>query len=243
MKTMKCIAMIAGLLTASSAIAGNNDLNLGIYGKSGLPGFTLGVGYGFNEYVTARADFATLGTIKRKITSDDVTFDAAFSNNKVNLLVDIFPFANGFRLTSGLGLLSTKLSAKGYPTNTISQQFKFGESTYSIQVDQNDNINAEVRFPKASPYLGLGYGHHFKQQNGNELGFLFDLGVYIGKPTSTLNISQSLNDKLAAAEKVTDRNSSRTVKQDIDSEKAKIDEVLNKVPVLPVISLGISYRF
>lgn len=244
---MKLIVTMALLALSSSSNANTTNLNLGIYSKIGLPGFTLGAGYGLNEYVTARIDFSTLGSIQRSFQpEDDLSFQAKFSNHKLNLLFDIFPFTNGFRLTSGMGLLSTELSAIGYSTKP--QSIQLGDKSYNVSLDQRDNIRLNINFPKVSPYLGLGYGHHIKQQNGSELGFLFDVGVYLGKPKMTLNISSSLNDKLIRVEEQLMNSgisfqAQQRVNQNVEAEKAKLDKYVNKVSLLPAISLGISYRF
>lgn len=223
-----------------------------VYSKVGLPGVAVGAGYGINEYVSVRADYATLGSIKRDFKKREFAYNAKLKNDKLNLMVDFFPFKNGFRITSGLGLLATKASATGHVKNPINQRFKLGNQTYHIQIDEKDKAYAEIKYPSVSPYLGLGYGHHIKQKNGNEWGFLFDVGVYFGSAKTHLSLSQTLNDKLVDADQVASQASgtARTraesqayINQNLEQERSKVSEVSSRFKVLPAVSLGISYNF
>lgn len=233
-------ALLVFLSTSALATDG-----LSVYSKLGLPGFTIGTGYNFNENFGVRADYATLGSITYDFDDDDISYQAKLKNDKINLALDYFPFANGFRLTSGIGLLPTKLTASGHGKSSISKSFTIGDQKYDITIDGNDSVNAEVKYSSVSPYLGLGYGHHIKQGKG-EWGFLFDFGVYFSKPRTSLGVSSSLYDKLLEAEKTSGRDLSQAkveIDNRIEAEKASLQDKVGKIKMLPALSFGVSYHF
>lgn len=237
------IAFLIGM-TSISTSSYASDIN--VYSKVGLPGLTLGAGYNVNEYIGVRADYATLGSIKREFEEDEISYNAKLKNDKFNLMLDLYPFKGGFRLTSGLGMISTKLNANGHSRLASKQEFKLGDKKYEINISSDDQVSAQIKYPSVSPYLGIGYGHNIKQTNG-EWGFLFDVGVYFGKPKTQLSLSNSLNDKLAEAEKRAGNISTKEAQENIDYHLNKAREDLSssvgKLKVLPALSLGISYHF
>lgn len=245
MKALKMLTVgLLGLYSATSSAYLVKDVE--VYGKAGLPGFGVGVGYALHDKVTVRGDFASLGAINRDFKQRDIDYHAKLKNDKLNVMFDFFPFDNGLRVTSGLGFLSTKLTATGTGRSASNQTFKIGNKTYNIAIDGNDNINASLTYPSVSPYIGLGYGHHIKQQNGGEWGFLFDVGMYLGKGKTSIGVSSSLMDKLVAAEQelgVSTERAQQLVNERINNEKSRFTDKVDKFRVLPAISLGVSYRF
>ncbi len=88
-------------------------------------------------------------------------------------------------------------------------------------------LTASIEYASALPYLGLGFETQASKSGG--FGFLFDIGEAIGKPTVLLNSTSS--------------GSSATLRADLNAEQAKLQDDANKVPLWPVISLGLTYRF
>lgn len=223
-----------------------------VYGRVGTSGIGVGGAYALSENVTLRGDFSSFGAIKRDFKQRDINYSAKVKNDKLNLMFDFFPFDNGLRLTSGLGFLRTSLTATGVASSSGNRSFKIGNRTYNLTMDSNDTVNASFKYPVVSPYIGLGYGHHIKQQKGGEWGFLVDLGVYLGKGKSSLNVSQSLNDKLVNAEldaatvrgeTLTKAQAQASVNDRISQETQRFTDRADKFKVIPVISVGVSYRF
>lgn len=245
MKKVTVLALsILGALSGQTLAQEIDDFN--VYGRAGLPGFGVGLGYALNDNLTLRTDLTTLGTIKRDFKQGDVDYQAKLKNDKINVMLDYFPFESGFRFTSGIGLLSTKLSATGHGRSLTNHTFKIGDKTYNVAIDGNDSVNAEYKYPAISPYIGLGFGHHIKQQNGGEWGFLFDMGLYLGKGKSSVSINDSLNQKLLNAEQslgTSTAEAQRIVNNSIEAEKRNFADKVSKYKVLPAISIGVSYHF
>lgn len=235
-------------------VTSDNGNNVQVYGNLGLSGVDVGVGYGVNEHFTVRSDIATMGEINKNFNEDEIAYKAKFKNHKVNFLADYFPSSSsGFRLTTGVGLGRTQLEANGSAKYKQSRSFEFGDRHYNINVDSNDSVYADVKYPSVSPYLGIGFGHNIAQKKSG-WGFVADLGVYIGAPKHHISVSNSLNDKLVNAQaildgagvNVTDEQKAAAqveVNRRIDIEKKKIQDKIGKYRVIPTLSVGVSYTF
>jgi hypothetical protein len=191
-----------------------------VYGAVGLPGVILGFAQPVSGSVTLRADVASLGTHKDTYDEDGIKYDGKLKTNRVGLFADWFPFGNGFRFTGGVTFNDYKLNLHAQGTgNTID----IGGTTYVFT--SQDRFDVEVKFPKTTPYLGLGYGH----QPESGFGFLFDLGASYGKAKLTETHSGP--------------NLSQASQADIDEELRELRDGVGKVKVIPQLSIGINYRF
>lgn len=245
-------AAVAALLALPAAAEGVMD-KVEVYGKAGLSGLGVGAGYGISEKLTVRSDVSTLG-FNRSFDEDDVHYKAKLKNHKINLYGDYFPANNGFRLTAGLGLGKTELSATGHARRISQQEFKIGDKKYDVTLDGNDTVKASVKYPTVSPYFGIGWGHNVGQKKTG-WGFNADLGLSLGSPKTKLSVNSSLNEKLVKAQAEIDGVAGATLtdeqkaaaQAEIDSriaaEQKKIKDRIGKYKVIPMISVGVSYRF
>lgn len=93
-------------------------------------------------------------------------------------------------------------------------------------LDAGDRFDVKIKFPSATPYVGLGYGHHAVKG----LGFHADFGVSIGRTKLTATATgPTLSTAVSQA--------------DIDAELAELRDGVGKVRVLPQLSIGLNYRF
>lgn len=245
MKNKLSYSMLA--LGATLAVGAVNAQDLEVYGKAGLPGFGVGVGYGVSEDLTVRGDFTTIGSVKRDFNHRSFDFDAKLNANKLNVNADYFPMDNNaFRLTTGLGFGSTKLKATGKSEGNSKQTFKVGGKTYEVNLTSNDTLDVELKYPAVSPYFGIGWGHDVKRKQAGEWGFTADLGFYAGKPKTSVSINSDLRQKLvnsdlsrfgsvAEAEKELDKR--------LNEETAKVKDKVEKFKVIPVLNVGFTYNF
>jgi hypothetical protein len=216
MKRALLIAVVLTTLTGASR-AGE------IYGGAGLPGLMLGYAQPIDERFTVRGDWATLGSHRKQITEEGVTYDAKGSFNRLGLFADWF-VSGGFRLTGGMTFNNFKadLVAQGDGVT----QFTVGGRTFVA--DPADRLDVKIRYPKVTPYLGVGYGH----QLGGGWGFTFDLGASYGRATvSETHSGPNLGNPAVVTQ------------ADIDAEMAELRDGVAKVRYVPQVSLGFSYRF
>lgn len=191
------------------------------YGAVGFPGVMGGYAQPINERVVLRADYASLGSHNKDGQREGINYRGKLKLARVGLFADYFPSATGFRLTGGLTFndMSLKLRSNMPAGSTIN----VGGVNYIAT--GNEYLNADVKIPKVTPYIGIGWGHHRREPGW---GLIADLGVSIGK--AKLDVDTNL--------------ASQGVQQaDIDREVRDLRDDVAKVRVVPQLSLGASYRF
>jgi len=212
-------SLAAAVLLASASFAHAGE----VYGNIGLPGVMLGYAQPVSPNFTVRADLSTLGSYKERRTEDGIAYDAKINAHRAGLFGDWF-VAGGFRLTAGVTFNDVKanLDARGDGVTP----WNVGGTT--VVASPNDRFNVKVEYPKTTPYLGIGYGHH--QDSG--WGFVFDLGASIGKPkVSETHSGPNIGNPAIVSQ------------ADIDAEMAEVRDSVGKVKVIPQISIGVNYRF
>lgn len=210
-----CASAAMAALGLGSAHAGEIYLGLGV------PGVGLGYAQPLSPSITVRGDFFTLG--KRDVTETEsgIRYTGNYRLQRGALLADWFPFEGSFRLTGGAAFNTYKLvlDASGAGgTLTI------GDRTYTTTAA--DGLNVQVKFPKTTPYLGIGWGH----QTGSGLRFSADIGAAIGRAT----VSATVRGQLA---------SQPDIQSNLDKELAELRDGVGKVKAIPQLTLGIGYSF
>ncbi len=209
----------AALSTCAAGASAAGEIYLG----AGLPGVMLGYAAPLSSSVTVRGDWATLGTRRKQTTEEGVNYNTELGFNRVGLFADWFYFG-GLRVTGGLTFNNLKANFVAQGDGTTS--FTIGGNTFLSAAD--DRLNVSIKYPKTTPYLGLGYGH----QASTGWGFLFDAGVSFGKAT----VSESHSG--------TNLGNVNIVSQaDIDAEMAQLREGVAKIKYIPQLSIGLNYRF
>ncbi len=211
--------LLAALVANTYALAG--EIYGGIGGNLGY-GVNIGYAQAYSPTVTLRGDFAGGLTLARDGSREGVNFAGKFTNNRVGVFADWFPSSGGFRLTGGITFNDTQFALKSNSTSNASATIN-GKT-----VNMNGRYyNVDVKFPAVTPFIGIGYGHHTKDQKG--LGFFTDLGFAIGK------FKAESNTDLVSAGLVT--------QADINAQNQKLNDSLSKLSVLPSFSIGLRYNF
>ncbi|MEO8140552.1 MAG: hypothetical protein ABI742_12945 [Gemmatimonadota bacterium] len=189
---------------------------------------TLGVGFEvgklLTDHLSARVgiNFGSLSRTGKQQT--DITYDVHLKLKAFEALVDFYPSKRGV-LHFTAGLLTNPVTITGDGQPSAGGTFTINNHTYtSAQVGK---LRATGKFPGASPYVGLGFGT--PANRGGRVTFLFDLGVGIGKPTLSLTSTGAASDP--------------TLQADLDVQRDKTQKDLDKVPVYPVLSLGVAVHF
>ncbi|RZI84577.1 MAG: hypothetical protein EOP38_08470 [Rubrivivax sp.] len=201
---------------ATSAQAGESYANIGI------PGLMLGYAHTLSPTLGLRADFATLGSTSRDFEESGIRYKGTIKAQRVGLFADYFPMQGGFRLTGGLTFNRMRAQLKsqfdGATSVTVGSQ--------TITPASTDYFNAEVKFPRVTPYLGLGWGHQARERG---LGFVADAGVMIGKAKITTQ------DNVVGRFGIT--------QADVDAEAQKLRDGAGDITVIPQLTIGVSYRY
>jgi len=203
-----------------------------VYAKAGLLGVGLGYAYGLNERVTLRADFTTVGSITKDFDTEDMKYTGKLRHNMATIYADWFPFDSGFRLTAGLGFRDTSVKARVRTDGGGNVDI----AGHKVPLESGDSVKAKVEYPTVAPYLGLGYGHNVGQHTKPGWGFIADAGVYYGKPSVSMNVSDSVMAKLNAG-------TGGRGQELVDKETDEIKDKIGKYKVFPALFVGVSYRF
>ena len=203
-------------MTAATASAGE------VYGTAGFLGYGLGYAQPIGPHLGVRADFATMGSRSERRTEEGITYDANAKLDRTNLLLDWFPMAGTFRVSTGMTFANSKLvlDASGAGgTLTI------GGTTYTTTAA--DGFNATIKYPSTMPYIGIGWGHGMQSSGGWR--FALDVGAAIGKP----KVSVVTRGQLALP----------AAQADVDRETQELRDGVGAVKVLPQVMLSVGYSF
>jgi hypothetical protein len=215
-----CVAMMTGAGNPLLAQHGTDvsvglrvsTLGFGLEGAKLLTGH-LGVRGGFNYF-----------KVSTHQTKSDIQFDASLKMTAVSLLADFFPSRRG-RFHLSTGFVTNPVDIKGTGVPTQSGTFEINHHTY--QSSDVGTLNARLKLPGLSPYLGLGFGTPAAQHGA--IKFLFDLGVVLGRGRVSLSATGAANNS--------------QLQSDLNAEVADIQDDVHKVPVYPVLGFGLAYRF
>jgi hypothetical protein len=154
-------------------------------------------------------------------TSNGVDYKGKLKLNNQSLLLDWTPFSGSFRFSAGMVFNHNSLRLDGKP-DSATGTYEVNGNTYTAA--QVGVLTAAVKFHKASPYLGLGWGG--SPESG--LHFIGDIGVIAqGKPKATL----------------TDSGGGGVSASDLQQSQDKLQHDLDKFRWYPVVQLGVGYRF
>lgn len=193
-----------------------------IYGGAGLPGIFLGYSQPISDRFAVRGDFATMGSRNESVVEDDIRYEGKVNVSRVGLFADYYVLG-GLRLTGGATFNNVKFDLTGRSaTGTVD----IGGTQYLIGTE--DRVNVQVKFPKVTPYVGIGYG--YAPKSGKGFGFAFDLGMSIGSPKVTGSATgPNLDGQVTQA--------------DLDRELDEVRDDVAKIKGIPQVSIAISYRF
>ena len=185
----------------------------------GTTGLELGVAAKLGDSTGIHLD-AELLNYKRTWDNDGNSYDTKLKFRSLGVYGNYF-LTERFRLTGGVLLGSRKVTGTGVSSGgTIT----INGTTYAVAA--GDSLTVDAKFPSASPYLGIGFGH---ADNGPGLGFYFDVGAVFGKPKVKLTPSANVVAQAGQA--------------NIDAEEAKLQDKMNKLRAYPAIKFGLSVGF
>lgn len=208
--------LLAGLATGGSAGAA------GVYAGIGLPGLVLGFALPVSDNVTLRTDFSTVGTLTGTRVQSGINYSARLKADRIGAFVDWHPFSGRFRLTAGMTSNDFKGQLGAFGAGRV---LSIGNGTYTLQAA--DRFDVDIAFPRATPYLGIGWG---RRSGATGLGLHADLGVSLGRPTVATRVTGPLA-------------SLPTIAADVAQEEAQLRDTVRRLRAVPQITVGADYRF
>ncbi len=224
----KHLLVLAALAAASGAVHAQN-----VYGGLGLPGLvTLGYSEQMGSGWNIRGEYAGGLSIDKDGVQDGVTATGSLKAERAGVYADWYPFNGGFRMVGGVSFNDIKLNLNATSSPLTISTINGKTVNMAGQV-----FNVNVNFPSVTPYIGIGYGHHFSTVKG--LGFYADLGVLIG--TFNTEVATSLLDPTSGPKDI--NGNLLVTKADIDAQTQTMRDSIGSYSVLPSFSLGLTYEF
>ena len=175
------------------------------------------IGYQPSRWFGVRASGALL-SIGHRHRIDDIRYDAKLRLRNYALMGDLYPFANGWRLSAGVGGNGNRLRLKAMPMAPV----RVGNTTYTP--DQIGTLRGELTTRDYAPIATIGYG-------GSLAGrFLIsgDIGVmFHGRPQ--MGLLTSTGSLISPA--------------DLAIERDKIQSDIARYRFYPVLQITAGYRF
>jgi hypothetical protein len=208
-------------LAAQATGTAESDMSLGLRLGS------LGIGVEFSKLLGDNFGFRVGGnyfSLTQTTTKQDISYDATLKLQAITGLLDWYPASRGsFHVTAGVITNPLTFSGIGKPSGNGNITINGTPYTQS----QVGNLTASIKYPSASPYVGLGFGTPASKTGG--FGVVFDIGAAIGKPKVALSS--------------TNAGSTPGLQQNINAQTATMQKDADKIPVWPVVSLGFVWKF
>jgi len=157
----------SALPTSTSFSAVENTVYIGI-------GSRLSVGYShrLNDSMSMRTEISGVNKSTSTKVVDGTSYQFSQKDLSLGAYADWYPTSSSFRLSGGININRMQTTLKGIPNSIVSMN--------GSQVNLGaDALDVEFKFPKITPYVGLGFGN--RKIQGGGLHFYGDIGLMIGK--------------------------------------------------------------
>lgn len=234
MKSIVLILSSLSLLTSASyaqdSIATSDESSAGFAVRAS----TLGLGgeftYPIGKKVNLRAGLYGF-THDRVETADNIDYDLKANLFNAGVMMDYYPWAGIFHLSTGVFYSNNKVDAEGQS----GQNFEIGDRIYTP--DEVGTMYGTVKANKVAPYAGFGWG---KTTSGEgRVKFLFDVGVLLhGTPKVVLNSDIPADSPLNL-----DPAQRAEFDANLDKEIAAFQDDISSYKIYPVVSFGVGFKF
>ncbi len=169
---------------------------------------------------------------------DGVYYDARIHLQSGRASLDWFPRHGGFHISPGILYFKNALSA---PSSVpAGDYFELGDQGFTNSTNDPVKGTANAVFPhKFAPMLAIGFGNLIPR-SGRHFSFPFEVGVAY---TGAAQINVTLNGTACVPDGCVNFANNAEAKSDLLQEISKLNEDLKKVPVYPIVSMGVAYRF
>jgi hypothetical protein len=207
----------------------------------GIKADTLGAGFelatplsqGFN----LRAGI-TIFAFNDPFSIDGIDYDSRLHLKSGQASLDWFPWHNAFHISPGILYAKNTLAA---PSSVApGRYFELGSQGFTNSIDDPLTGTASVTFPRqVSPMLTVGFGNLIPR-SGRHLSVPFEIGVAY---TGAAQIKVTLNGTACTSDGCFTFSDSPEAQAYLQQEILKLNNDLKKVPIYPIVSIGLGYRF
>lgn len=242
MKTV-CLALVLGaalpVLAPARAFAQASTPHGGVAFKFGVLGAGVDVAVPVGSKVNIRGGFSGLG-LSHEFEDDGLVLDANLKLRSASAHLDWFPFGGGFHLSPGVMFYNGNELQATVRVDS-SSTFDLGNRTYRSSSTDPIRGTASVVFERVAPSVMMGWGN-IVPRGGKRWSIPFELGVVFSKaPTATLGLTGSVCDPSG----VNCRSvaSDAGVQADVRAQEAEINDAIDVLKMIPVLSIGVAFSF
>jgi hypothetical protein len=207
----------------------------------GIKANTLGAGVEFATPLARRfnlrsgVNFLTLGD---PFNVDGVSYDAHIHLKSSQTTLDWFPTGRSFHMSPGV--LYMRNTASALASVPAGKSFSLGDQTYVNSLNNPVNGSMSYAYPHSlCPLLMLGFGNVLPR-NSRHFSVPVELGVaYTGPATINVGLAGTVCNPQGCGNFANDREAQASLKQEVHT----LNEDLKRIPVYPIISLGVAYHF
>jgi hypothetical protein len=204
---------------------------------------TLGIGVDAAVPVLERANVRVgfnAFTFNHDFDDDGINLAASLRLRSFSAYFDWFAFGGGFHISPGVMIHNgNRLSA--IATVPAGKSFSLGDSDLYSNAANPITGNANISFEKVAPTILIGWGN-IVPHGDRRWSIPFELGVvYSRAPTSTLTFGGSAcNQNGGNCRNIA---SDPGLQADVAREQTNMNSDLSALKIIPVLSLGFSYKF
>ena len=232
--------LLASVLMLSLAYAGGSknivepkcvviDMPKESYYNMALKVGTLGVGVDFSmpitNYLNARLNVNGF-KYSYDTTQNSIDYSATASLLSAGALLDYYPMStNAFRISGGVYYNGNKVEGDANVASPLSLN---GSVPYAV--GQIGSLAFDSKLNEVAPYIGIGWGNRGDEKGW---GLSLDIGaMYHGEPGIDATVTTTL--PLATA---------NALKNDVEAERAKLEDDFKSYSFYPVVMIGATYTF
>jgi hypothetical protein len=207
----------ACFLLATPAFAQGNDARLTASVSAGSLGVGPELAYRLSDTIGIRGN-ASLLSVSHDFDSDDLTYDGKVKLRSAGVMLDVYPFGGGFRISGGARINGNKGRVIAAPTSAVTIN---GTSYTPAQIG---TLRGEAEVKDFAPALTLGYG------GGMGRGFAFgvEAGALFQGKVKMRNFTSSSGLVSAA---------------DLEAERQSIQDDVDDYKLYPILQFSLGYRF
>jgi hypothetical protein len=221
---------VALLLVTSLSLVSGAASAQAIAARAGSTGFGADFSFPITDRFGLRAAYYG-GSISHATTESGVRYDSRMRFETGMGLIDFFPAAGRFRLSTGLAYDNNRLDLRARGTSSSSGTIDINDTSYNIS--DIGPVTGQLRFNKVNPYFGVGWGNGSRNL-GAGLFFSADLGVLIVNPKVKLDANCSAAFTPAQCARL---------QNDLREEEQQFKDSYGYRSWYPVLSFGLGYRW
>jgi hypothetical protein len=236
---MLAVAMSVCFLGTVSAQEAGPHSNVGVAVKISTLGLGVDAAFPVAERANVRVGF-NASTLTHDFDNDGITLAASLKLRSFSTYLDWFAFGGSFHVSPGLMLYNgNKVSA--IATVPAGRNFDLGDEKLFSSASNPVNGTANIAFAKIAPSILIGWGNVIPHGD-RRWSIPFELGmVYSRAPTTILAFGGTACDQNGA--NCRSISTDPTLQADVAREQIKMNSDLSPLKILPVLSIGFSYKF